>query len=131
MRNKYIISALIIFIYFSIMLSFVGCTTTKYIPVESIKTEYISKLQVDTFIQRDSIIQKEKGDTFYIEKIKWLYRNKIVNDTIIVHDSIPVIKEVEVIKEVNKIKEWQSLLMILGGGVIAIGGYKLFKLIKV
>lgn len=113
------------------MFLMIGCTTTKYIPVESIKTEYINKLHIDTFIQKDSILYKEKGDTVFIEKIKYLYKNKVQNDTLIIHDSIPVIKEVEVIKEVNRIKNWQSFLMILGGGVIAIGGYKLIKKLKV
>ena len=50
--------------------------------------------------------------------------------TILRIDTIPIIQEVEVIKEVNRIKDWQMILMLLGGGMVAVIGYKLIKLCR-
>ena len=127
MRRKYTIATIIILIYMWIMFAFIGCTNTKYIPIESIKTEYINSIERDTLIMKDSIFHKEKGDTVYIEKFKIIYKTKHKNDTVIINDTIPIIQEVEVIKEINKLKDWQVVLMILGGGMIAVIGYKIYK----
>ena len=37
----------------------------------------------------------------------------------------------EVTKEVNKLYNWQFILMVLGGGFIAVIGYKLIRIIKI
>ena len=129
--KKYIITTIIIVIYFIIAFSFIGCTTTKYVPVEKIKTEYIKDFERDTIIVKDSVYLKKINDTIYIEKYKTLFKSKIQKDTIIKTDTIPIIKEVEVIKEVNKLKDWQIILMILGGGMVAIVGYKLLRMLKI
>ena len=52
-------------------------------------------------------------------------------DTVNVVDSIPVVTIKEVTKEVNKLHNWQSILMVLGGGFIAVIGYKLIRIIKI
>lgn len=53
-----------------------ACTTVREIPVERIKTEYVSKniLKVDTFLEKDSIFVKEKGDTVWLERWKKIGR---------------------------------------------------------
>jgi hypothetical protein len=73
----------------------------------------------------DSVLHKEKGDTVFIEKYKTIYRTINRNDTILIIDTIPIIQEVEVIKEVNKLKDWQVILMVLGGAMVAVIGYKI------
>lgn len=130
MKRKYIIATIIILIYMWIMFTFIGCTSTKYIPIESVRTEYINSIEKDTLIMKDSIFHKEKGDTVYIEKYKIIYKTKHKNDTIIINDTIPIIQEVEVVKETNKLENWQIVLMILGGGAIAVVGYKVYKKIR-
>lgn len=124
---------LLLVILLSIILC--GCASTKYVevPVPQVKIEYRDRTSIDTLIQNDSIIIKEKGDTIFLEKYKYLYRTKEVKDTVNVTDTITTIKTVEVVKEVNKLHTWQKILMALGGvGIagIALLVYKLINLIK-
>lgn len=94
-----------------------SCRTVKYVPVETIKidTTYINKLQRDSIYMLDSVYVKEKGDTVLIEKYKYLYRDKLVRDTMYISkaDSIQVPYPVE--KELTK---WQHLRMDFGGWAI-------------
>lgn len=80
-----------------------GCRSVRYVPVETIRTDsvYISKVKVDSFIQRDSVNTFIKGDTITIYKERWRERYAIIHDTIISAriDSIPY--PVEVVKEKN------------------------------
>ena len=105
----YIISACIV------VLIFCGCTTTKYIPVETVKDVYHNT--TDTI--RDSIShtvyvnQYVKGDTIYNDRVEYLYKDRWkVHDSIVIQrDSIPY--PVEVIKEVEKpVTPWHNYLII-------------------
>ena len=127
-KNKYLVATIAILIYLYIMFSFIGCTTTKYVPIESVRTEYINKVEKDTVIINNDRLIKEKGDTIYIVNTKYVYKTKNKIDTILRIDTIPIIQEVEVIKEVNKLKDWQVILMVLGGGMVAVIGYKIIRL---
>ena len=111
----------------------ISCTTTKYveIPVEHTKIEYRDRIKHDSIYLRDSIVQKRENDTIYLEKYKYLYKYKYLRDTINIVDSIPVVTIQEVTKEVNKLHNWQFILMVLGGGFIAVIGYKLIRIIKI
>lgn len=96
-----------------------SCRTVKYVPVETIKvdTTYINKLQRDSIYMLDSVYVKEKGDTVLIEKYKYLYRDKLVRDTMYISkvDSIQVPYPVE--KELTR---WQQFRMNLGGLAVCI-----------
>ena len=127
-KNKYLVATIAILIYLYIMFSFIGCTTTKYVPIESVRTEYINKVEKDTVIINNDRLIKEKGDTVYIVNTKYVYKTKNKIDTILRIDTIPIIQEVEVIKEVNRLKNWQVILMVLGGGMVAVIGYKVIRL---
>lgn len=127
-KNKYLVATIAILIYLYIMFSFIGCTTTKYVPIESVRTEYVNKVEKDTVIINNDRVVKEKGDTVYIVNTKYVYKTKNKIDTILRIDTIPIIQEVEVIKEVNKLKDWQVVLMVLGGGMVAVIGYKVIRL---
>ena len=122
---------LLLAILLGILLS--GCATTKYVevPVDRVKIEYRDRVSIDTLYRNDSTIIREKGDTVFLEKYKYIYRVKELRDTVNVTDTITVVKPVEVTKEVNKLHNWQIGLMVLGGAAIALGGYKLIKFIKV
>lgn len=91
-----------------------SCRTVKYVPVETVKvdTTYINKLQRDSIYMLDSVYVKEKGDTVLIEKYKYLYRDKLVRDTMYISkvDSIQVPYPVE--KELTR---WQQFRMDFGG----------------
>ena len=97
-----------------------GCSSPRYIevPVETVRTEYVYRLDKDSTSKLDSIYVrdrkyiKEKGDTIFqyreSTKYKIEYKDKIINktDTILKIDSIekPVIIKEEV--EVNKLYWW-------------------------
>lgn len=109
-----------------------SCTTTKYveIPVENTKIEYRDRHTIDTIYRNDSTIIKDKGDTVFIEKFKYLYKTKEIRDTINITDTITVVKTVEVTKEINKLHNWQLILMVLGGGLLGLIGYKVLRIFK-
>lgn len=115
-----------------IVLLLSSCATTKYVevPVDRVKIEYRDRTLIDTLIRNDSVIIKERNDTVFIEKYKYLYRIKEAKDTINITDTITKVQIVEVVKEVNKVHNWQIVLMVLGGVATALGLYKLVILIK-
>jgi hypothetical protein len=98
----------------------VSCTSTKYVevPIETIKTEYVNKLEykTDSIFVRDSIDKYIKGDTVYIEKYKttYKYKDRVLTDTVVKTDSIQVPVYIENTKEVNKLKGYQYFLMYSG-----------------
>lgn len=104
---------------FMCLLLVCSCRTVKYVPVETIKidTTYINKLQRDSIYMLDSVYVKEKGDTVLIEKYKYLYRDKLVRDTMYISkaDSIQVPYPVE--KELTR---WQQFRMDFGGWAMCI-----------
>lgn len=81
-----------------------GCTTTKYIPVESFHTDsvYITKHTHDTLRTLDSVYIHEKGDTVFYERWRTQYRSVLRTDTMLVteRDTIRVPYEVTVEKSV-------------------------------
>lgn len=111
----------------------ISCTTTKYVevPVEHTKIEYRDRIKYDSVYLKDSTVQKKENDTIYLEKYKYLYKYVYLKDTITIVDSIPAVTIQEVTKEVNKLYNWQVILMVLGGGCIAVIGYKLVRIIKI
>lgn len=119
---------LLIFLIFIIT----SCGTTKIIevPIDKVKTEYMNRHSIDTIIKNDSVVVKDKGDTVFLEKYKYLYKYINRTDTFIKSDTITKVHTVEVIKEVNRIKDWQRCLMVLGGVALLLWGYKLLKTLK-
>ena len=116
-NDRRAIMGMIIYIIFAciIALIFCGCTTTKYIPVETVRDVYHNT--TDTI--RDSIRhtvyvnQYSKGDTIFKERVESLYVDKWrVHDSIVIQrDSIPY--PVEVIKEVEiPVTPWHNYLII-------------------
>lgn len=104
---------------FMCLLLVCSCRTVKYVPIETVKvdTTYINKLQRDSIYMLDSVYVKEKGDTVLIEKYKYLYRDKLVRDTLYMAktDSIQVPYPVE--KELTR---WQQFRMDFGGWAMCI-----------
>ncbi len=97
-----------------LVLSFIGCKSRiQYVPVESIRTEYKDRLQRDSVYFRDSIFMREKGDTVFIDRWRYLYKDRLVTDTLLVNDTIRVPYPVE--KELTR---WQKTKMDVGGWAI-------------
>jgi hypothetical protein len=108
-----------IVLFILLMLMLIGCTTIKYVPVESVHTDsiYISKVQVDSVYLHDSTIIRQVGDTIYHTEIKYKYKFKLLCDTFtdIQVDTITQVVEIE-----KPLTKWEQTKMELGG--VAIGG---------
>lgn len=100
-----------------------GCTTTKYVPVETIRYRDSVRLveRMDSIFVHDSVYvrQWEEGDTKRKDSVvvRYVWRDRHRTDTILIHrrDSVPY--PVEVSKEVIKyrLRWWQKPLVWLGG----------------
>lgn len=100
-----------------------GCTTTRYVPVETVSYRDSVRLveRVDSIHVHDSVYihQWHERDTTWVEKVTvhTRYRDRWRVDTILIHrrDSVPY--PVEVSKEVIKyqLRWWQKPLVWLGG----------------
>ena len=116
----------------ALVLITVGCTRMVYIPVESVKTEYINKLSIYSIFMYDSVYLKEKGDTIFMEKYKYSYRDRLRLDTVIQKDSIRVPYPVIVEK---KLTWWQRIKLefadwYLLATLLVIGFFAVKRLIK-
>lgn len=112
----------------AILSVFTGCKTkTVLVPVEKVKIEYRDRLRVDSVYNRDTVNIYERGDTVYLQTIKWRERFKFDTVSVVRIDSIPY--PVEVIKEVNKLTKWQQWrLRLLNILVLAIAAYIVIKI---
>lgn len=100
-----------------------GCKSTKYIPLETVKTDsiYVDRYQRDSIYQRDSVFVNRwiAGDTVYQDKVVWkyVYRDKVKYDTVAIlrSDTINVSYPVEC-----KLSKWEQLKLNVGGWAISI-----------
>ena len=95
-----------IFLLFSAII-LVGCTTTKYVPVENVKVDsiYVAKIERDSIYERDSVFVAVKADTVFFSRVQYRYRDRIVRDTISVQRSDTITKVIEVEKSLSY---WQQ-----------------------
>lgn len=112
----------------------VGCTTTKYVPVESVRVDsvYVARVERDSIFERDSVFVAVKADTVFFSRVQYRYRDRIVRDTLSVvqRDTITRVVEVE-----KKLTRNERLKMDVGGGVlwaapIIIGLFILYRRLK-
>lgn len=109
---KYVMTALLLLVVWS-------CRTTEYVPVEVIRTDttYINKVQRDSIYQLDSIYIVDRGDTVLITKTKYLYKDRMVRDTVYMSktDSIQVPYPIE-----RKLTRWEQLRLDVGGWAMGV-----------
>ena len=110
---KYMLATLLLLVVWS-------CRTTEYVPVEIVKTDttYINKVQRDSIYQLDSIYILDRGDTVLITKTKYLYKDRMIRDTVYKSrvDSIQIPYPVE-----RKLTRWEQIRLDIGGW--AMGGF--------
>ena len=104
-----------------------GCSTTKYVPIESIhevtKTDtlYINNVQYDSIYVNHDLLTDRSRDTILIKEVNTEYRYKLLRDTIyrtkieIQRDSIPYEIKVVETREVRYIPPWIKTLAWIGG----------------
>lgn len=100
-----------------IALAAAACTSTRYVPVESVRTEYKDRLQtrVDSVFVADSVFIREKGDTIYIEHTRYAYRDRYTRDTTYVSVVDTVCVPYPVPAELSR---WQKFKQEVGGTAI-------------
>lgn len=91
-----------------------SCRSVKYVPVETVKTEYKTRdsIRFDSIYEHDSIFLFVKGDTVYKEKYRYKYRYLTINktDTVMLTDSVQIPYPVE-----KQLTRWQQMKIELGG----------------
>ncbi len=97
-----------------ILLFFTSCKPTERIvevEKEVVKTEYKNQVFRDSIYFADTVQIDRQGDTIWITKTQYRYKDKLRVDTLFQSDTI--IKTEQVIKEVNKLTGWQQLRLKL------------------
>lgn len=96
-----------------------SCRSIKYVPVETVKTEYKTRdsIRFDSIYEHDSIFLFVKGDTVYKEKYRYKYRYLTINktDTVMLTDSVQIPYPVE-----KQLTRWQQMKIELGGWAFGI-----------
>lgn len=101
--------------------SLCGCSPTKYVPVETVRTEYrdrdVERLVTDTV--RDTRLIVVRGDTVVDIRDHWHTQRLEVRDTVCIvrTDSVPVPCPVG-----RQLSRWEQAKMDLGGIAIGIIG---------
>jgi hypothetical protein len=98
-----------------------GCGQTRVVtvPVETIREVEVMNHVRDSIYLHDSIVNVIRGDTVWITSYRYLYRDKVVKDTLKLRDSIPVIQEVQVPGPVtNELTSLQGFQLWCGRGAL-------------
>lgn len=122
-------SAILLLVLLMLMVAMGGCTRKVYVPLESNTTHTDTLIQMrwltDIQADKDSVFVLIKGDTIYVDRIKWRTRYINRGDTVYIAKTDTVTKEIPV--EVEKIVEverkrrwWETMLMWVGGIAMAI-----------
>ena len=97
-----------------------GCKQVQYVPVETVQLDsiYLTQTLRDSIVRYDSVYVRDKGDTLYVERWKYLYRDKVRVDTMVSVrvDTLAVPYPVE-----KRLTRWERVKMEAGG--VAIGGF--------
>ena len=92
-----------------------SCKSIQYVPVETVKTEYRNRVekQYDSIYFADTIRIMEKGDStiIYKDRYRYLYKDRLLTDTVVKRDSIQVPYPIEIVK--NKIPGIMWWLIII------------------
>lgn len=116
----------------------VGCKSVKYVEVETIRLDTLHhyELRYDSIVRIDSIYEREyaKGDTVYLEKTKYHFRDKVkmVTDTIV--EKVVEVKEIPIEVE-KKLSVWDKVRIgiadcFLAFVVLVLVGFAIFWVIK-
>lgn len=108
-------------VFASVLLATLVCVLcschTKYIPVTSVRTDsvYSSTFLYDSIYIQDSIYIKEKGDTVFVDKFKYIYKYINIQDTCFIEktDSILIPYPIE-----RKLTWWERKTKNLGDWIV-------------
>lgn len=108
MKKARRIQILFVVVLFFLLWLLTSCKT-KYIPIESVKTEWRDKYIRDSIFQKELVRIYQKGDTIFKDSIVYRYKDRFVKDTVNVTDTIRVPYPVKGDTiEVNRLKWYQE-----------------------
>ena len=97
-----------------------GCKQVQYVPVETVRLDsiYLTQTMRDSIYKYDSIYVRDKGDTVFVDRYKYMFIDKVRVDTMVSVrvDTLSVPYPVE-----KKLTRWERVKMEAGG--VAIGGF--------
>ena len=98
------------------MTSYVNCAQ-RVIPIESVRVDsvYIARYERDIIYERDSVTIYAQSDTIYKDRYKYVFRDRVLRDTIYKSESDTVTNVVEVERDFTGI---EKLKMNIGNGVL-------------
>lgn len=101
----------------AVLLALAGCTSTRYVPVETVRDRYHTLHATDTLLLHDSVVIDRAGDT--IRELRWRDRwhKSVVHDTIAACDTIREPYPVEV---PAKLTAWEHIKVSLGGWALGL-----------
>lgn len=118
-------------------LALAGCSRAQYVPVETVRRDsiYLTQIQRDSIYKYDSIHVRDKGDTVFVDRYKYLFVDKLRRDTLYVcrTDTIRVPYPVE-----RELTRWERFRLDVGGyavcavvvTILIVVGYMVYKLKK-
>ena len=90
------------------LMIFTSCKT-RYIPVESVKTEYKDKYLRDSIYLKELVRIYQRGDTVFKDSIVYKYKDKLIKDTVRIDSIVQVPYPVKGDTiEVNRLKWYQE-----------------------
>lgn len=105
-----------VFLPFVVLTIFVNCSP-RVIPVERVKVDsvYIARYERDTVYKLDSVRVYTLRDTVYNDRLRYIYRDRLLRDTVYScgRDTITNVVEVE-----RRLSLLEELKMDIGNGVM-------------
>lgn len=99
------------------ILCMMSCTTTQYVPIETVRTDSVRIVDVrrDSIHVMDSVIVKSQADTVYVTRWRTEYKEVLRIDTSLYErvDTVITVKIVEM-----QLTEWEELSMDVGNGIL-------------
>ena len=130
-------SAIFLLYVLAIVCLLCGCKQVQYVPVEKVRLDsiYLTQIQRDSIYKYDSIYVRDKGDTVFVDRYRYLFVDKLRRDTMYISriDTLRVPYPVE--KELTR---WQQFRLDVGGYaifavvivILIVVGYMVYKLKK-
>lgn len=110
----------LLLLFFLALLSLASCKQVQYVPVETVRLDsiYLTQTLRDSIYKYDSIYVRDKGDTVFVDRYKYMFIDKVRVDTMVAVrvDTLSVPYPVE-----KKLTRWERVKMEAGG--VAIGGF--------
>lgn len=118
-------TALITLSIIVLMSTICSCTRKIYIPVQSVRTEYIDRLLHDSIYIADSVNIRTVNDTVFSDKYRYIYKYRITRDSIRINDTLRIpypVKEIEYINRLNWFQEFSvwAISILLGSGALVL-----------